>query len=444
VFTGPGAVVFGSGSVSAINPAWGSGTDTAKTQWAVTTALASGVMPIEVSRKYTLTSAVTIDRAVDTTTNDLRIIGKGLDAGFYTASAISMFSSSIANTDDPVSEHISFENIRFAADSAATNCYVMDGNKFLRVKMNNCYFYGIRLANTDQYYQSWDITNSYLTGWQGTWWNATNGGGTFGGRFLDLHISHFKVEFGAVGNSKLIVSAGQIIGGAFTNSLVENFDGPVIETNGFAGFDISGNYFEAIVNPALKLGTTVSLSLVGNNFVDPSSAAWIAVDCETSANVYSSGNDSSAHLFDDSGMVRGSGDGLVSFGDVAVGNIYIDAAKNQLTKTGTLTGFTTTVQQLYYVTRNANVVTMSWDTQTGTSNATTMTLTGVIPTSWLPATQKSISIIVQDNGSWTTGLMVISSAGVSIYKDITAGTLPFTASGTKGIGRQSISYSIVP
>jgi len=444
VFAGSGSVVFRAGS--AINPEWKSGTDTEKVQWAVTTSGTSGWIPLAINRKYTLTAPITIDRAVDTTSDEFRIIGQGLNAGFHTASAIDMFSSSIAHTNDPVSEHVSFEGIRFSADSAATDCFVVDGDKFLRMKFNNCYFYGIRLATTVNYYQSYRVTgNSYLIGWKGVFLGTTAGGvGTYAGFFIDTHFDNFSAEFGTAagaGGSKIIVSTGPLSGSSFTNSLAENFDGPAISTYAFTGSNVSGNHFEAIVEPALKLGITNSLSHMGNTYVS-GTPGWYAVDCETALNVYSGGNYSSHNMFDDLTMTRGLYDGIHSKGDVTNGNLYNGIKSNHLKQVGALTGMTATVQQYFYISRDGNTISISWDNITGTSNATTMTLTGVIPTQWLPVTQRSIIVPVQDNGTILyTGMMVIWSTGVTFYSAATAS--PFTNSGTKGLVRNTISYNLM-
>jgi hypothetical protein len=94
-FSGSGSLTFGAGSVSAVNPDWFAGTDSQRVQNAVNACQISGWLPLTVGRMYTLTAPVTIDRLVDTSTNDFRIIGTGPNAGFYASSAINMFSSSL-------------------------------------------------------------------------------------------------------------------------------------------------------------------------------------------------------------------------------------------------------------------------------------------------------------------------------------------------------------
>lgn len=109
--------------------------------------------------------------------------------------------------------------------------------------------------------------------------------------------------------------------------------------------------------------------------------------------------------------------------------------------TGVLTGCTTSPPATFrYVRIGDSVIFSGASTLEGTSNATTMTITGL--PAWLtPSTTKIIPHIVKDNGTLTIGKLVIETTGVlTFYKD--ANNTAFTASGTKGIAGLSGCYSI--
>lgn len=109
--------------------------------------------------------------------------------------------------------------------------------------------------------------------------------------------------------------------------------------------------------------------------------------------------------------------------------------------TGVLTGCTTSPPATFrYVRIGDSVIFSGASTLEGTSNATTMTITGL--PAWLtPSTTKIIPHIVKDNGTLTIGKLVIETTGVlTFYKDANGGV--FTASGIKGIPGLSGCYSI--
>jgi hypothetical protein len=77
----------------------------------------------------------------------------------------------------------------------------------------------------------------------------------------------------------------------------------------------------------------------------------------------------------------------------------------------------------------------------GTSNATTFTITGGT-TAMRPATDKLCYVGVVDNGTSQMGLVIIKTTGViEVYSGV--GGAVFTASGTKGIYGSSFSYTAV-
>lgn len=109
--------------------------------------------------------------------------------------------------------------------------------------------------------------------------------------------------------------------------------------------------------------------------------------------------------------------------------------------TGTGTGFTSPPTATVSYTRVGNIVVMRIPTLSGTSNATTFTITGGT-TNMRPTTDVQTTVVVQDNGVLKVGSVVISSTGAMAFYSDVAGTA-FTASGSKGIAACCISYTLI-
>ena len=114
----------------------------------------------------------------------------------------------------------------------------------------------------------------------------------------------------------------------------------------------------------------------------------------------------------------------------------------EATATLTATGLTTSPTGIATFVRVGKQVTMEIPNFSGTSNATTFTLTG-IPTNMRPTASRTIFVRTQDNGSAVVVARgIINSAGVlALYKDVD-GTAAFTASGTKSCVNVNVSYII--
>lgn len=113
----------------------------------------------------------------------------------------------------------------------------------------------------------------------------------------------------------------------------------------------------------------------------------------------------------------------------------------QATFSGTITGCLTSPSATITYSRIGNLVILSSSqTLEATSNATTMTITGL--PAWLtPSTVKTMTHIVKDNGTLTQGRISVGTDGVlTFYKD--AAGAAFTSSGTKGIIGLSCCYII--
>lgn len=109
------------------------------------------------------------------------------------------------------------------------------------------------------------------------------------------------------------------------------------------------------------------------------------------------------------------------------------------TATLTATGFTTTITTPCVYAKIGKVVTLSISAFNGTSNATTLTLTG-LPARLIPLSTRENATGVRDSGNWVVGRMVITTAGVIEFY-VNSGTA-FTASGAKAINGLNVSYVI--
>jgi hypothetical protein len=109
--------------------------------------------------------------------------------------------------------------------------------------------------------------------------------------------------------------------------------------------------------------------------------------------------------------------------------------------TATATGLTTSPTATVNFVRAGNKVTVALPAISGTSNATTFTLTGG-PTTMRPSAARVVQARVQDNGGAVTwGMASIGTDGV-ITLSADANGAAFTASGTKATAACSFSYII--
>ncbi len=119
--------------------------------------------------------------------------------------------------------------------------------------------------------------------------------------------------------------------------------------------------------------------------------------------------------------------------------------------TGTLTGVTTTVTGTIYYQIIGSVCTLMFPASlSGTSNATSMTVTG-LPSACQPATTSpSAPIAMVDNGIVKMGILGVTpgSGTITAYLGVVSGTYmtvngsAFTASGSKGLSDAVFTYSL--
>lgn len=142
----------------------------------------------------------------------------------------------------------------------------------------------------------------------------------------------------------------------------------------------------------------------------------------------------------------------ISSTDFSIGGIFIGTeraipapSRVPYVETGsfvvTLTGVSGTVTGTAYYVKQRNLVSIQLPTLSGTSNATTCTITG-LPSTLIPAhTQGNLPTLIADNGAFAFGVIQLQTSGVfSCFKSATATGSDWTNSGTKTIANTNINY----
>lgn len=202
-----------------------------------------------------LTASVNIDRLVDTNNNEFIIESGPLGGGFYADSTVNLFDSTLSMPGvDPVSEFVTFKDIRFEANLAGTGAYCLT-QKFLRMKFINCQWYKIRLIAAATYIQSYYFIGCNNRFWPGTWCGASHA--------FDTHMMGCINEFGADylftlpnGSYSLTIRDSNCEGG-----------GSLLQGGGFRQLVIDGNYLEGNAKPNIDMtnGTqNVNVTITNN------------------------------------------------------------------------------------------------------------------------------------------------------------------------------------
>lgn len=105
--------------------------------------------------------------------------------------------------------------------------------------------------------------------------------------------------------------------------------------------------------------------------------------------------------------------------------------------TGTQTGYSASLTPTVQWKRNGSLVTLTFDSaSTGTSNAATMTLTGM-PSQLYPNNTVVVPCLVTDNGGQVLGIASVATNGTVTFGDTAAAVGGFETSGSKGFGAGS-------
>jgi hypothetical protein len=122
-------------------------------------------------------------------------------------------------------------------------------------------------------------------------------------------------------------------------------------------------------------------------------------------------------------------------------SFYVDIGTVEGSFTGTLTGCTTSPTGTVYYARNGRQVTLHLPALSATSNATTMTVTG-LPAHLQPTRSQYLSYpLATDNGSVRyEPYCLVSAASGTITFGLTGLSSGWASSGTKGIYSASVTY----
>lgn len=113
------------------------------------------------------------------------------------------------------------------------------------------------------------------------------------------------------------------------------------------------------------------------------------------------------------------------------------------TFTITATGFAAPLTGVARYVRHGHIVHLYLPTLSGTSNATTFTLTG-IPLQAMPSHDAIHAARITDNGTAAMGIATMAAKSGTITLAATAAGGAFTGSGTKAVANQVLTYLSVP
>jgi len=249
--------------------------DTAAVQAAVDycASLAPYWPTLVINGRCKLTASVNIDRPVDGTKTEFRILGQGPGAGFYASGTVTMFDSTIAmpsgSGSAPVSEFVTFENINFEASSISDEVFVIS-RKFLRIKFLNCFFWLTRCQASDTYVQTLYFVACNIRNNKA---NFINSAGLF-----DVAFDACIIENGSTIVRSIDPDYGTS-GLRFVNSLIEGIGTTsIVVAAGMNGFDLIGCHLESNYSPEFNFFAggpeNGSINVIGNYIYNPDGATF--------------------------------------------------------------------------------------------------------------------------------------------------------------------------
>ena len=196
-----------------------------------------------------VSASLIVNRMVDTTLSEWRVIAANAEAGFLQNTTFDLFESSLTMPGvDPICEAITFENIRFEGGVSSGGAHILT-RKFLRIKFLNCYFYKIRLMASDTYIQSMYFNNCNMRFWPGVWLVASHA--------FDTHFVQCQSEFGS---GFLTNFANGSYNLTFSDGLHEGSAGGLVSGGGFRQLKVDGYYLEG------NATSDIALDAGGTNF----------------------------------------------------------------------------------------------------------------------------------------------------------------------------------
>jgi hypothetical protein len=216
--------------------------------------------------RHKITSSLIVNRLVNNTLSEFRMIANGPGAGFYVAGNVTVFDSTIPVTTDPQSEWVTFEGVTFESSSFFNQAYVLS-QKFLRCKFLNCYFKLFRCQTSTIYAQTLFFQNCNIR-------NSQSG-------FIDC-VGLYDVVFDSCiieNNYRLVrcIDAARGTNGLrIVNSVIEGQQETTIAITGASGFVYAHNHVESNVINDLNFFAgglqNKSISIIGNYVYNPSGA----------------------------------------------------------------------------------------------------------------------------------------------------------------------------
>lgn len=223
--------------------------------------------------------------------------------------------------------------------------------------------------------------------------------------------------------------------GAITSFFINGNAG----TSAISIADVSGNGGDLVVG---MQGSAFNSGVGTGGFFTGSPAAQAAVIGTSTGSVapLTFGTQGVARM-----LMTATGSQISGYGPTAAG--LVDMTPDSGTFTGVLTGLTASVNASVSWVRQGSIVVMTIS-GTGTSNSTSLTMTG-LPSNLQPATLRQlIPCNVEDAGANTSGLAdVPAGSGTITFYRITVATgawnaTGYTATGTKGLNLTSFTYTL--
>jgi hypothetical protein len=229
--------------------------DTQAVQAAIDYALANGIRGVEIPGMARITSPIYIDRNVaDYPVPDAGkyfLIKSDNGGGLYYNAAdgtsFTVISTRIPQTGvDPVSQFVLFDGLTIEASgggpaNGSWGIYVMDGNKFLRVRFHNCNILKIKYVNVSggYYMQSHYFNHCNIRDWAGAFYTSLVW--NFDIKFSTCIVEH-SYSTGIDDGGFFIAKSPQAC--AITDNVIEGIQGPAISIYATKAIVISGNYME--------------------------------------------------------------------------------------------------------------------------------------------------------------------------------------------------------
>jgi hypothetical protein len=328
-----------------------------------------------------------------------------------------------------------------------------------QVYIYNCYEAGIYITGTNCFSNSFEEVTVYQMGNKGVTFENFTGGGQylFSACSFVLAANGFTIQPDAFTDSVVLQNCNFEQNTITDMTVFGNVSG--LNVIGCRSEGQNGNYSLNIQPQAPNI--VRGFNLIGYNIATDYGNCTPVILGGTVEGFTITGNEFGYSSFIQAIELNGAGVAGVISGNAAIyapkllnanrPNVYVFANKNgsgplpdyfgvNSSFAATATGMTTSPTGTVSYSIVGNLVTLDIPAISGTSNATTFTLTGA-PSTIAPVTEKDVLVRIIDNGTSAVGFARIKTTGViELYATLSGGA--FTASGTKSIPTNSISYTL--